>query len=186
MRYAMANHGGQIVRKHGGMRPHDIVVLLKIVTLESQVWRITDLAGSLHLSQSEISEALNRCMIAKLVDESKRIVFKKSLLEFLTYGLKYVFPAQPGPLVRGIPTAHSAHPLSSMIVSEKDVYVWPWDEGDVRGQAIEPLYKNAPMAAKDDEKIYELLALVDAIRVGRAREEAIAVKELSRGIKNGD
>jgi hypothetical protein len=174
------------VRKHGGMRPHDIVVLLKIISLESQHWRIIDLARSLHLSQSEVSEALNRCMIAGLVDNSKRIVFRKSLLEFLTYGLKYVFPAQPGPLVRGVPTAHSANPLSSRIVSEKDVYVWPWAEGTVRGQAIAPLYKNAPMAAIEDTSIYELLALVDAIRVGRTREQVLAMKELSKRIKNDD
>jgi hypothetical protein len=172
------------MRKHGGMRPHDIVVLLKIVDLGSQSWRITDLAGSLYLSQSETSEALNRCMIARLIDGSKRIVFKKSLMEFLIYGLKYVFPVQPGPLVRGIPTAHSAKPLSLKIVSGSDVYVWPWEEGDARGQAIEPLYKNAPLAAKNDNRIYELLALVDAIRVGRAREDAIAIKELSSRLNN--
>ena len=174
------------MRKHGGMRPHDIVVLLKILAMGSESWRMTDLAGALHLSQSEISESLNRCKIARLIDESKRIVFRKALLEFLTHGLKYVFPVQPGSLVRGVRTAHSAKPLSSMIVSEKDVYVWPWDEGDVRGQAIEPLYKNAPMAAREDERFYELLALVDAIRVGRAREQAIAVKELSQRVDSAD
>ncbi|MFN0157506.1 MAG: hypothetical protein ACKVRP_05455 [Bacteroidota bacterium] len=173
------------MRKHGGMRPHDIAILLKIVVLGSQNWRMTDLASTLHMSQSEISESLNRCMIARLIDESKRIVYRKALLEFLMHGVKYVFPAQPGALVRGMPTAHSALPLSAIIISEKDVYVWPWERGSLRGQGIEPLYKNVPLAAQADESFHEMLALVDALRVGRAREQAIAEKELSQRINNG-
>ena len=36
-----------------------------------------------------------------------------------------------------------------------------------------PLYKNVPTAARRDPKLYELLALVDAIRDGRARDERL-------------
>jgi hypothetical protein len=35
---------------------------------------------------------------------------------------------------------------------------------------VQPLYKTAPLAARRDADLYEILALVDAIRVGRARE----------------
>jgi hypothetical protein len=38
------------------------------------------------------------------------------------------------------------------------------------------------MVAQRDEKFYELLALVDAIRDGRARESEIAIRELSSRI----
>jgi len=31
-------------------------------------------------------------------------------MEFLEHGVRYVFPAEPGSLTRGVPTAH-AHPL---------------------------------------------------------------------------
>jgi len=41
--------------------------------------------------------------------------------------------------------------------------------GDTRGIALEPLYKTAPIAALRDPVLYEFLALVDAIRDGRAR-----------------
>jgi hypothetical protein len=36
------------------------------------------------------------------------------------------------------------------------------------------------MAALRDDKLYELLALVDAIRDGRAREREIAARELKK------
>ena len=172
------------MRKHTGMRPQDIVVLLKMISLGGKSWRITDLANQLFMSQSEVSEALNRCKIAGLTDESKKKVFRDSLLEFLVHGLRYVFPEQPGALVKGIPTAHSAEPLSKKILSaEADCYVWPFSEGKVRGQAINPLFKTAPKAALEDPKLYELLALTEALRVGKAREFKLASEELSKRFK---
>jgi len=106
---------------------------------------------------------------------------KSALQEFLVHGIKYAFPAEPGRLCRGIVTAHSAPPLAEKIVSSEP-YVWPDDEGPVRGQAIEPLYPSAPAAARKDPKLYELLALVDTLRVGRAREQKIAVQEIEKRI----
>ena len=44
--------------------------------------------------------------------------------------------------------------------------------GNTRGVGFEPLYKNVPRAALRDPAIYQLLALVDAIRDGRARAES--------------
>jgi hypothetical protein len=167
------------MRTFNGIKPQDIVILLKLTILEGGNWRHVDLAEGLGLSQTEISFALDRCKTVGFIDSAKKKVLKSALLEFLVHGLKYMFPAKPGPVCRGVPTAHSAPPLSKAIVaSEEDRYVWPWDEGKVRGQAIEPLYPNAPLAAKNDHKLYELLALVDAVRAGRVREQAIAVQEL--------
>jgi hypothetical protein len=83
----------------------------------------------------------------------------------------------PGAPTRGVPTAHSAKPLSDLIAGG-DAFVWPHVDGTVRGQAIAPLYPTVPDACLGDERLYELLALVDALRVGRARERELAVKEL--------
>ena len=167
------------MRPFNGIKPQDIVILLKLVLVGDAHWRHVDLSDALGLSQAEISFALTRCKTVGFIDSDKKKILKYALLEFLVHGLKYTFPAHPGPVCRGVPTAHSAPPLSKTIVaSDEDCYVWPWDDGKVRGQAIEPLYSNAPLAAKNDCKLYELLALVDAIRVGRAREQAIAVREL--------
>ncbi|MGK7393296.1 MAG: hypothetical protein ACNS62_01945 [Candidatus Cyclobacteriaceae bacterium M3_2C_046] len=105
-------------------------------------------------------------------------------MEFLQYGLRYVFPVQPGPVVRGIPTAHSAPPLDKQINSSEH-YVWPYSKGNIRGQSILPLYPSIPQAALKDEKLYELLALVDTLRVGRAREKELAVDELKKRLGYG-
>jgi len=168
------------VKHHSGMRPQDIVVLLKIVALGETPWRMTDLATALAISQSEVSESLNRNRIAGLIDGAKRGVHRAALLEFLLYGLKYVFPEQPGPIVKGQPTAHSASPLSGKIVGSAEPFVWPDPDGSVRGQSIEPLYITVPKAVRRDPKLYELLALVDAVRVGKVRERKLAQSELKK------
>ena len=45
---------------------------------------------------------------------------------------------------------------------------------------MEPLYPIVPSAARRDAGLYDLLALVDALRIGRARERAFAEKEITR------
>jgi hypothetical protein len=56
---------------------------------------------------------------------------------------------------------------SEAFITEFDV------QGKVRGEALSPLYKSVPTAAQKDKKLYECLALVDAIRAGRARERKL-------------
>lgn len=166
------------------MHPQDIVVLLKIVTLKHDDWYNSDLAQSLKISPSEISEVLNRCKIAGLIDSKKRKVNINSFMEFLVYGLKYVFPIEPGAIVKGIPTAHSASPINEHFSSSADVYVWSYAKGTHRGQAIEPLFKSIPQIVQEDILFYELLTIVDTIRVGRVREIKIAVEELEKRLKH--
>ena len=97
--------------------------------------------------------------------------------------MAYVFPQHPGALVRGILTAHAAEPLN-LIINANEKYVWPYAKGNDRGQAIEPLYSSVVEAALKDKVLYEMLTLVDAIRVGRIREKEIAKKELEKRILN--
>ena len=66
---------------------------------------------------------------------------------------------------------------------QEAVPVWPSADGTVRGLAFSPLYRSAPQAAGRDEILYELLALVDALRAGRARERELAGKEIERRLK---
>jgi len=166
------------MKQHNGMRPQDVVILLKILCFPDDVWRQKDIANDLSISQSEVSAALTRSMLAGLLDKTKRTVHRKALAEFLRHGLKYVFPARPGPIVRGMPTAHSAEPLCGFIRGDQDMYVWPYDRGNTRGQAIEPLYRTVPKAAAQSEHLYRLLALTDALRVGRTREHNLAAQKL--------
>ena len=169
------------MKNHNGMRPHDIVVLLKIATKGKQAWLMKDLSYELSISASEISESINRSVIAGLISHNKKELMKLNLLDFLSHGLRYVYPEQPGALVRGVATAHSAPPLNK-IISSKEAYVWPYGQGNLRGQAITPLHPKAPEAALKDENFYILMALVDALRVGRAREKELALQELKQRI----
>ncbi len=167
------------MKKHNGMRPHDIVVLIKIAAKKKQQWLMKDLSLELGISPSEISESLNRSVIAGLISYDKKKLLKLNLLDFLIYGLRFVYPEQPGALVRGIATAHSAEPLNKVIIS-KEPYVWPFGNGNIRGQAVTPLHANVPSAVLKDKQFYILMALVDTLRVGRAREKELAIKELKQ------
>ncbi len=82
----------------------------------------------------------------------------------------------------GMVTAHSAHPLADKLrLGAEDGVVWRMRDPRFRakGHVIEPLYKTAPQAAADDPALHELLALADALRIGRARERALAADELA-------
>lgn len=167
------------MRPFTGIKPQDIAILLKLVVLGNTHWRHVDIAGSMGLSQTEISFAMDRCRTAGFIDSDKKTLIKPALTEFLIHGLKYMFPARPGQVCKGVPTAHSAPPLAKVIVAaNEEHYVWASEGGKIRGQAIEPLYPKAVTGARADEKFYELLALADAIRCGRPREHGLAVREL--------
>ena len=51
-----------------------------------------------------------------------------------------------------------------------------------RSLSIAPLYSGATLAVGKDEQLYKWLACIDVIRVGRAREKKLAVKELEKEI----
>ena len=164
------------------MRPQDVVILLKVATYGDNDWYMKDIANDLLISPSEVSESLNRSVLAGLISNNKKRLMKSALYDFIVYGLKYVYPAKAGSLVRGIKTSHCAPPLSDEILSD-EICVWPYVEGDIRGFAIEPLHPNVPKACLKDSRLYELLALVDAIRIGSKREYNFAINELKRRLK---
>jgi hypothetical protein len=166
------------MRKHTGMRPQDTPILIKLFLLQGKTLTMKDIASSLHISNSEVSESLNRSMLAGLVDDRKQKIMVGAFLDFLVHGMKYVFPQHPGPMARGMPTAH-AHPTFRRHFIDQDSYVWPDAEGTTIGQAIEPFYPKQVKAAKSDEELYEILALLDMIRVGRQREVTFAKEKLS-------
>jgi len=163
------------------MKSQDVVVLLKIIALNNDIWQQIPLAKSLKMSQSEVSQSVARSKYAGLLDDSGKRVMRQVLMDFLQYGLAIVFPVKPGAVVRGIPTAHSAAPLNKDISSD-EFYVWPFAKGNVRGHGITPLYATVPQAALEDEQLYAMLALADALRVGKSREKNIAVQELKNRI----
>ena len=171
------------MKKHSGMRPHDIAILLKIASKGLDNWYMKDLAQELRISPSEISESINRSVIAGLISGDKKTLRKLALIDFLKSGIKYVFPQTPGSITRGIGTSISAPPLKEEFFSEEQ-FVWPYGKGNLRGQAVEPLHPQIPEACINDPKFYELMALTDAIRIGKAREQNMAFKILKEKIEN--
>jgi hypothetical protein len=75
-------------------------------------------------------------------------------------------------------TAHSAPSLAPKFIGGDDPVVIPLPRGPARGRAVTPLHPLAPGAAARDPKLYTLLALVDAFRIGGAREREVAATEL--------
>ena len=163
------------------MSPIDILILLKIVCQENKPWQQQNMANELFISQSEISKSIKRSQYAGLIDPAGKKVMRQGLMDLLQYGIRYVFPQQPGPVIRGIPTAHSISPLNREIQSD-EAYVWPSAVGQVRGHGITPLYPSVVKAVQQDKQLHELLALVDALRVGRVRERNLAVDFLRQRV----
>ena len=167
------------------MQGQDIALLLQLAIHHQPQVLSKNLAASLFLSQSEISKALKRCVDSGLlhIARGEKRVNRSALLEFLTHGLKYVFPAAKGSLARGVPTATAAEPLKSRFLDDGDPpSVWPYAEGKVRGISLAPLYKGAPRAALRDPSLYSILALCDAVRSGRTRERNLAIELLGKAI----
>ena len=101
-----------------------------------------------------------------------------NLAEFALHGAKYAFPAVKLPLVIGVPTSHSAPAFAGVFAPGSTDFVWPHPNGSVRGVGVEPLHPSVPFAAMQDAKLYEMLALFDALRVGKARERGMALERL--------
>ncbi len=169
------------------LKPQDIVVALKLSGYPNARPPISIMAGDLGLSPSEVHGAIQRLRSSRLLHGAalKDKPNISALEEFLVHGLKYAFPAEHGEVTRGVPTSYAAEPLKSEIAASSDLPpVWQWHEGDTRGIGLEPLYKSVPYAALRDPALYQLLALVDAIRDGRARERNLAERDLVERLRS--
>lgn len=176
------------------MKSQDIVILLKLVSLQEaeklgqslgkDVYSVRGLGASLGISKSEVSTSINRCYASGLAFKDREFdrpkPNRRDLCNFITHGLKFVFPVKPGGLTRGVPTGFAAPMLDGLLISGGDhLCVWPYAYGKVLGQSVDPLFKSVPIAVQDDERLYEYLALIDAMRLGRQREFKLASDRLS-------
>lgn len=166
-----------------GLKPQDVYVVLKILSGGSERSPYAQLAVSLVMSPSEVYASVKRAQTSGLLHAPglHHRPNVASIEEFLVHGLKYTFPSEHGELTRGVATSYAAEPLRGLIAPGSDpIPVWPYEEGQQRGMAFVPLYKNAPVAALRDQVFYQYLALVDALRDGRIRERKLAEAELHR------
>ncbi len=151
-------------------------------------YAVRSLAKLTGISKSQVNLSLQRSIESGLARLDRKTQVPraniKALNEFIVYGLRYVFPAKPGAVVRGISTALSAPVLQSGLHSAGDLPpVWSDANGNTKGQSIEPLFKSVGHAVRLDAELYALLALVDAIRIGQSRERNLAIKLLNKHLE---
>ena len=184
------------------MKSQDIVILLKLASLQERkaanlpegvnlsssdgdAYSVRGLGNALGISKTEISASFNRSLASGLaVRDGVTQQLKpncRDLFAFIAHGLKFVFPVKPGAPERGIPTGFAAPMLKGQLIGAgQDIYVWPYAEGTERGIAVKPLFKSVPQAVQTDARLYEYLALIDAIRLGRQRESNLAIEQLQQ------
>lgn len=171
------------------LKPQDILFLLKLIARDKKNWSFNQLAIELGMSPAEVHAAAKRTVAARLAVRNDQKVRPniRTLEEFLLHGIQYVFVPDRGGISRGMPTAYASEYMSQHFVADEELPpVWPDPQGEIRGESFSPLYKSVPVAAKNDANLYELLALVDAIRGGRVRERDIAQRELKKRLKEYD
>jgi DNA-binding Lrp family transcriptional regulator len=161
-------------------KPQDVVVALKLA-LGGGPPKYAELGQALGISASEVHAAVRRLLQARLIDPETKRVRAEALRDFLVHGVPYAFPASPKEMTRGMPTAWAAPVMAQKFNSSDQVPpVWPDPQGSMQGASVQPLYASVPGAARRDPNLYQLLALVDALRIGRARERAMAEEEITQ------
>lgn len=165
------------MRQASQTRPFDLVVALRLLQPAAT---LAVLGDELAAAPSQVHASLRRLDEAGLLRPDSRATNPRALLEFVLGGVRYAFPAHRGPLRDGVPTAYSAAPLNAS-VDALDVVVWPTtrQRDVVRGFSVTPLYRRAPMLRERSPETYQLLTIVDALRLGdpRVRPHARAALE---------
>lgn len=162
------------------LKPQDLLVLLKVAAHPPQRWTYAALGEALVISASETHACVQRAVASGLAVAPARgewMPVRHCLLEFVLHGARYVWPATVGPIKRGVPTNFGAVPLAKHLrAAPLEAPVWSHPAGTARVPPVSPVYRTAPHAALADPALHRLLALLDALRVGRARERALAAK----------
>jgi hypothetical protein len=175
-----------------GIKPQDILVALKLCCIGGDEWSFTRLGKSLFISVGAAHNAVEHLRSAGLVFEraGEAVVARKKLFEFLVHGVPVFFYPVRGGIGKGMPTGFHAPPLLAELGKLGDAVggapavptVWPLPGGKVSGETLEPIYNTVPRAAAADSELYEYLAIVDGMRVGKTRGKKIAIDVLEAKI----
>lgn len=146
---------------------------------------VRSLQADTGISKSQVSLSLKRMYDVGLAKIDRKLGLPKTntkgLLEFIAYGIKYVFPAKEGELTRGISTSIAAPVLQGKLMSSGEFSpVWAYAKGNSKGLSIEPLHPHVFKAIRRDGRMYAFLALTDAIRLGNPRERNFALDTLQQ------
>lgn len=158
----------------------DLLVILKLAAIERPAAPVRLVADELGLSKSAVAVSVRRLEALGLLrgEGDARRINKLALRHCLEHALRWIAPAEVGRTKIGLLTAHAAPSLASRLLGDDDPVVIPLPRGPSRGRAVTPLHPLAPRAAARDPKLHALLALVDAFRIGGARDREVASAEL--------
>ena len=190
------------------LKPLDVVVALKIGLNEHSLRvkeargreatsnSVGDLSEGLFKAKGDVSRAINRLLQSGLIGErqprEKDIlaanrkyysVQRNALSDFLVYGVRYAFVPEKSGYGRGVPTGWNCPLIDSPMNPPEVPLVWALPGGNVQGEWIEPLYNRCAEAAEKDPGLYELLSLVEIIRVGKPRELKYAIELIQERVK---
>jgi hypothetical protein len=166
------------------LRSVDIVVLLQLLRHPRMDWTVRSLAHELQLPSASVQRSLERLGATPAFDADRRLVSLKGCAELFEHALRFVAPVLRGGETRGLPTAWAVPPLSERLAPVDELPpVWPDPLGEQRGLEVRPLHPAVVALARADPEMYELLALVDALRVGDARTRALAGEMLRERIR---
>lgn len=163
----------------------DLLVLLKLLSATPSRVPVRELATSIgSVSKSAVDVSVRRLKAHALVHEGGegRRINRLAVRDLFENAVHWIAPAVVGGYELGLATAHAASPLSDKFRSDDDPVVMPLAGGPCRGRAVSPLHEAAPAAAARDPKLYELLSIVDALRIGGARDREMAIAEFRRRV----
>lgn len=156
----------------------DVIVLLKLCRA-GEPETVRSLSAGLGLPHAAVQRSLKRLEGAGLYDAKRRRVNRARAEEFLVHAVKFMFPAEFAGEGRGVPTAWAADPLRKHLAPSGELPpVWPHPRGKARGIVLEPLHESAPELERRDPELAQTLFIVDALRVGDARQRGIATRLL--------
>jgi hypothetical protein len=165
------------------LRPHDFLVALHRLVYPERL-TVAQIAAGLCVGVSTAHRGLIGAKAASLITASGA-PNHRNILEFTLHGARYAFyPVFCGGNSRGVPTAGAAPELAARLVGSAMI-VWPDPRGTLRGEGLEPIHPRAVQIAAADPKFYTLLASIDLLRVGGAREREVAAAVLRERLEAG-
>jgi hypothetical protein len=162
------------------LHPEDIAVALALAEQDRR-WGPARQRLQALMPPGGLEGALHRLSAARLCHQGLELVVLPALAQALQ-GVPFLFPARLGELTRGVPTAwcepSAQGELHLFVRSADQRVVWPDANGDDEGRALEPLAPWVPSLAQQDPGFARRMALLEILRVGRARERNWATATL--------
>ena len=164
------------------LKPQDVFVACQIALLGEEPFTHANLAERLHLSTSTVFDALGRLRQAKLTVSAAyqpAKVVGSRLFEFLVHAVPTIYFPKKIEVVRGIPTSVFSPLFRDRFTNDLNVVlVWPYSKGKEQGEGLLPIYPTVPIACSQNQELYQLMATIDVLRVGKVREREAAVSYL--------